>query len=511
MKHVVRSLCLLMALLIAVLAAACTETPTQTSSEPEPVSGPESQPQESSEETHELFYNLPTDKYYEGETVTFLVVGDYAEAYKSQEVMPQESSYEVLQKNIKDRNDLVTEKFGATIDEFRTASGADMLDKVRNGSLSGVSEFDIIMPYMYDAATLAMEGYFMDLNTLPNVHLSESYYDQNSVEGFSIRGKNYFVSGDLCLLDYACTHALVFNKDMIKEHDLESPYDLVENKQWTLDKMQEMAHGVASDNDGTPGMSYTDTYGFLVNQNFATSMFVGCGFRLTEKDANDEPVVALGKESAATAFQKIYDLVNDDTSVGRIDDLSGPYYTSASANGKICWVAATESVANKKALFRAVAIIDVFDLGEYECNFGLLPTPMYNTNQDKYLCRVSTICSSCVAIPTTARDPEMSSIILDAIMQASTESSKKAYFQTILKERKIQDNESEKMLDYIFSGRVYDLAYLYDWGGSGTLLSGFMNTIAFSDSNTYVSTWDSIKAATEASIAETVQAYRSIE
>ena len=343
------------------------------------------------------------------------------------------------------------------------------------------------------------------------MHLDQPYYDQNSVSGFSIQNKNYFVSGDLCLLDYACTHALVFNKDMIKEHDLPSPYELVNSHEWTLDKMMEMAHGVAADNDGTEGMSYQDTYGFLVNNNFSTSMFIGCGFRLTDKDEKDEPIVALGTESAATAFGKIYELVNDNTSVGRIDDLSGPYYSSATANGKNCWVAATESVANKKALFRALAIIDVFDLGEYECNFGILPTPMYNKSQEEYLCRVSTICSSCVAIPITAKDPEMSSIVLDAMMQASTQTSKKAYFQTILKERKIQDTESEEMLDIIFGGRVYDLAYLYNWGSGSELLSGFMNTIAFSSSNTFVSTWDSIKTATVQAIDATVQAYRALD
>lgn len=511
MKHTIRLLCLLLALLLVSAIAACTTTPEESDPEASNASVEESVPEQSVEESHELFYNLPQDKTFDGETVTFLVVGDYADLYKSVEIMPQESSYETLQLNVQGRNDLVSEKFGVEIAEVRTTSGADMVSKVRESSMAGTCEYDIVMPYMYDAATLAMEGYFYDLNELENVHLSEKYYDQNSVSGFSMRHKNYFVSGDMCLLDFACTHALVFNKDMIVEHDLESPYDLVEKHEWTLDKMAEMAHGVAADSDGVDGMGYQDTYGFLVNGNFSTSMFVGCGFRLTSKNEADEPIVALGSESSAAAFEKIFNLVNDNSSVGRIDDTAGPYYMSATAAGKVCWTAATESVANKKALFRALAIIDVFDLGEYECNFGILPTPMYDKNQEQYLCRVSTICSSCVAIPVNVPNAEKSSIILDAMMQASTETTKKAYFQTILKERKIQDLESEHMLDLIFDGRVYDLAYLYSWGGNGIVLSDFMNSIAFSDSNTFISTWESIKTATETAIDETVAAYKSIE
>ncbi len=511
MKKTIRLLCLLLALFLVALAAACETQPVETSSEAPADSVEDSQPEVSQEESHELFYNLPADRTFDGETVTFLVVGDYATSYKSVEIMPQEDSFETLKLNVQARNDLVSEKFGVEIAEVRTTSGADMVSKVRESSMAGVCEYDIVMPYMYDAATLAMEGYFFDLNTLENVHLNEKYYDQNSVSGFSMRHKNYFVSGDMCLLDFACTHALVFNKDMIVEHDLESPYDLVENHQWTLDKMQEMAHGVAADNDGVEGMGYQDTYGFLVNGNFSTSMFIGSGFRLTTKNEADEPIVALGSESSAAAFEKIYNLVNDNSSVGRIDDLGGSYYSTAAAAGKMCWTAATESVANKKALFRAVAIIDVFDLGDYDCSFGVLPTPMLNTSQEEYLCRVSTICSSCVAIPLNVANAEKSAIILDAMMQASTDTTKKAYFQTILKERKIQDLESEHMLDIIFGGRVYDLAYLYGWGSSGVLLSDFMNTIAFSNSNTFISTWESIKTATEAAIEETVAAYKAIE
>ncbi|MBO4366108.1 MAG: hypothetical protein J5843_00485, partial [Clostridia bacterium] len=172
MKKTIRLLCLLLTLFMVVLAAACETTPVETSSEAPADSGEPSEPEVSQEESHELFYNLPSDKTFDGETVTFLVVGDYANAYKSVEVMPQEDSFETLKINVQARNDLVSEKFGVEIAEVRTTSGADMVSKVRESSMAGICEYDIVMPYMYDAATLAMEGYFYDLNELENVHLN---------------------------------------------------------------------------------------------------------------------------------------------------------------------------------------------------------------------------------------------------------------------------------------------------------------------------------------------------
>lgn len=508
MKKTTRILCLLLAVLLCGFVAACGES--------EESSAPEQSVEASKEESKEefvLFSNLP-EKNYGGETCTFLVVGDFMTTYKSEEICPQETSYDGLKVAVNDRNDKIAERFGVVIEEVRTENSGDMLSRLRNGLTTGIAECDVAMPYMSDAATLALENCFYNLNDMENMHLDMPYYDQGSVEGFSVQDKLFFVSGDASLLSFACTHAIVFNKDMIDDYELESPYDLVGSNQWTIDKLREMAKEVTSDTDGTPGMGYMDTYGFLVNQNFVASMFIGAGQRFTTKNAQDEPEIAMGGESAANVFSKIFDLVNDTTATGKIDG-TGDYLSTATSGGKSVWLAATESVASKRALFRAMAVIDILDLGQYECRFGVLPTPLLNEQQEEYFSRVSTIYASCFAIPTNVKDPEMSSIIIDAICQASTDTTKHAYFDVIMKERKIQDTESEEMLELIFNSRVYDLASIYNWGGASEAdansITGFMNTIAFNGTNTYTSSWDAIKGTVEAAMQETIAAYRSLK
>ena len=508
MKKMTRMLCLLLALVLCFFAVACGET--------EEDSTEETSKDTSSEESKEefvLFSNLP-ERDYKGAPCTFLVVGDYMTTYKSEEVCPQETSYDGLKVAVSERNDLIAERFGVTIEEVRTENSGDMLARLRNGLTTGISECDIAMPYMGDAATLALENCFYDLKEMENMHLDQFYYDQSSVKDFSVDDKLFFVTGDASLLSFACTHALVFNKDMIDDYDLEDPYELVETKKWTIDKLREMAKVVTADSDGVAGMGYMDTYGFLVNQNFAASMFIAAGQRFTRKNAQDEPELAMGGESSANVFGKIFDLINDPNASGKIDGTSD-YMSSATAAGKSVWLAATESVANKRALFRAMAVIDILDLGQYDCRFGVLPTPKLDDTQEEYYSRVSTIYASCFAIPTNVPDPEMSSIIIDAMCQASTDTTKHAYFDVIMKERKIQDTESEEMLELIFDSRVYDLASIYNWGGAteadATSITGFMNSIAFSGTNTYTSTWDSIKGTIEASLEETIAAYRSLK
>lgn len=498
-----RALCVLLLLsLVAVFAACNTEDePSGNSSgnagnTPDATSAP-------------LFSNLP-DTTFNGEDFVVLVNGDCYDQYASAEVLPQETSDTGLQDAVKTRNDLIEERFGVTIKEFRTETQADMVSNIRTNAMSGVSEYDLVMPYMSEAASLAMEGYFFDLAKMEHIHLNESYYDQGAVSGLSVTGRNYFATGDLSLLSFACTHAMIFNKDMIAENGLENPYELVQNGEWTIDKLQEMARKVTAESDGVSGWGYTDTYGFLVNGNFASSMFVGAGHRFTSKNDNDEPIISINDSGAVTTIEKITALINDKGATAQIVEGSD-FYTSAVAAGKNVWTAANEVVANKTVLFRAIALIDVFDMGQYECSFGVLPTPKLDTAQSQYYNRVSTLYASCVAIPVNVKDPTMSAVITDALMQASTDTIKKAYFEVIMKGRKIADPESEEMLDIIFDSRVYDLGSIYNWGGANEYdtnsITGFLNSVAFSTTKEFASTWESISGMVQADMEETIEAY----
>lgn len=510
-QFIVRSLSFVLLIIMLLTAVSCAQQEESTSSEA--VSSDVST-EVSKEEEFVLFSNLP-EKDYSGKVIRVLVEGDYMTSYKSVELLPHEESYDALNTAITNRNNLVTERFGVTFEQDRTSSTPEMANTLRENAVSGISTYDFVMPYLPVAASIAQEGYLLDLAQMENIHLDQPYYDQGSVKGLSIGGKNYFVTGDLSLLTYDVTHVLLFNKDMIKDNNLENPYDLVTSGKWTLDKLREMAQKITGDTDGESGMTHKDTYGFLVNNNFISSMFIGCGLRFSGKDQNDEPVLTIYSEQATTAYNKIFDLVNDETACGQIDNLSKGFGSSAVADGLTVWEGATEAIASKRALFRAVSLNAILVLGEYDCNFGVLPAPKFDEAQDDYYVRVSTLYASSVAIPNNAADPEMSSIIIDALMQSSTDTVKEAYIEVVMKERKIQDDESEAMLDLIFDSRVYDYGTVYNWGGASegdaNSITGFMNNIAFSGTNTFVSRWQAIEPSVQAAMDDTIATYRAID
>ncbi len=504
MKLTLRIISLVMILIMSLTAFAACKDEEDTSS----TTG-------SSTQTNELFSGLP-EVNYGGEEFTILVPGEEGSnaGYTSCEIMEQETSPEVLNDNIRTRNELVEERFGVKIAEIRSTADQKMMALIREACMSFTDEYDLVMPYIPDAATLALEDMFYLVNDYPYINLDNPCWDKNATEGLSINNKNYFVTGDISLLTFACTHAIVFNKTMITNYGLENPYDLVESGDWTIDKLREMSKNVTKDSDGVTGMSNTDTYGFLVNSNFVTSMFVGCGERLTDKDADDIPFISVDSESSVTVFSKIFDLVNDSNCTGKIDSTTSGFYISSTSGGDVSghWKAATDSVGNNRTMFRAMSIIDIVDLGsKYDCDYGVLPIPKFSAQQDDYYSFVSTLYATCVAIPSSNAEPEKASIIAQALCEASTDTTKYAYYDVIMKGRNIKDDESEEMLNLIFDSRVYDLGVVFNWGGTSVYdtnsIGSFMNTVAFSGQQTFASTYQSIEDVIQNALDSTLEEF----
>ncbi len=459
----------------------------------------------STEEKRELFSNLPK-KNYGDKTVTIYVEGDTLSRYKSIEIVPHESAPDIISEAVLERNARVEEHFGVQIAEIRTANTEEMSSAVQDAVATGLNTYDIVMAYLPGAGTLAANDCLVDLSEYKDIlHFDEPYWDAVAAESLSIAGKYYTMVGDMNLLAYDCTHCIVFNKDVVADHNLENPYQLVRDGEWTLDKLLEMAQQVTvADEDGQLN-NLDDTWGFLVNNNYATTMYFGSGATITTKNDDDLPAVAIGGEKSVSVFNKIFNICND-SKVVCIDSANmQSLYTNPD-----CYTKATESIASKRALFRSMAVADINELSDYECSYGIIPTPKYDTEQEEYYSYVSVLYASGATIPACAPDPEMSAIILDAMCQASTDTVKNNYYEVMLKYRKIADEDGADMLDIIFDNRVYDLIGVYNWGAANLwdteCLLNFMNTVAFSGTNSFASKLESIKPKADSAIDSFIEA-----
>lgn len=458
---------------------------------------------------HPIFGNIPQQDFRD-DTITILVEGSDMGIYSPSEICASEEMPEILYDNILERNDCVEKFLNVNIQEARVGVGESMYQLVSNSVAAGLDDYDIVMPYVNNAAELASDGLLRDLNGY--IDLDAPFWDQNATEDLSINNQNYFLIGDVNLLSLACTHIIIFNKELISSYGLESPYDLVKSGDWTIDKMREMASVVTCEIDGDGQMTHRDKWGFLVNQNFVTSMYLGSGNRITGKDINDRPFIEIFNQvnSANAVFKKISEFVNDQTACAKVDG-DGPYMNSALADNVSPWDAATHSIASGNALFRSASVIDIIDHGNYDCNFGIVPIPKFSKSQDKYYSNVSLLYVTTMAMPISVRDTERAALVMQAMNAASTGTTRYAYEEILLKRREIQDYQSEEMLDIIFDGRVYDLSLVYHWGGhayDGNSVGTFMDILAYSGNTSMIQKIQSIKTLVNEQLNETVDRFK---
>lgn len=505
MKKWIAAVLALIMILAGTFMASCGESKTEESSKPlSAESGSESAASET-EET-DIFASIPKDLRFDGQEIVFLCVNESA----SGEIYSAEQNEELMNDAVYERNAMVKARLGVDIAVRYGSSDVTCLEMARQSISAGTDDYQVFMPYATDAAALALEKNLIDLKEIPELALDDEYWDQNANKGLSIGGKLFFAVGSMTYSDKALTLVYCFNKTVVEQKNLEDPYKLVKSGEWTMDKMLSMAREISVDSSGDGKMDIDDTWGLLINTSSASLFFNGSGERMSSKDEYDLPIVTVNTPRGSDVFDKILEIYTDPKATLKIE----AFNDSAISHGYSgCYEAADMAMVEGRALFRTMNLTDLTALSNHSVDFGILPYPKFDKEQDGYHSTVSLFYVRPVCIPITNENLAATAYTLSAMCAASVSTVGRSYYEVLLKQRQVQDETSEDMLDIIFGNRVYDLAILYNWGGRDTFdtngLFWFMNAVADRGTGTFVSTYDSLSVAIQAAVDDTIATFYS--
>ena len=98
-----------------------------------------------------------------------------------------------------------------------------------------------------------------------------------------------------------------------------------------------------------------------------------------------------------------------------------------------------------------------------DSEYGVLPFPKYDVNQENYNATLDPL-ASVFALPSTERDDigswERTGIILEYMAYKSHEILLPAYYEEVLKGQRMDDDRDHKMLDIVRTNVHYELANL---------------------------------------------------
>ncbi|MHB1151780.1 MAG: extracellular solute-binding protein [Eubacteriales bacterium] len=445
------------------------------------------------DETTQLQPDLP-EADYEGYEFNILMKGpDYIE-WASQDIDVEASNGEVINDAVFNRNAFVEEKYNVMINGI--PGGTGMAQMVKKSITAGDNAYDFVTANMYDTSTMATQGMLTDLYSIPMLDLTKPWWDQRANSDLSINHRLYMTVGDLLVMPNDATWLVIFNKTLIGDYNLTSPYDLVNEDKWYYDTMVEMTKGVTTDLDGNGKLDEFDLYGHISQYENAPGFILGFGEKVVSKDADDMPYLSINNDRALGCMQKVFDFLLDreySINFQELTNYTRPFETTQ------------HMFEENRGLFKTTAIQLVIRMRNMETDFGIVPMPKLDAAQETYYNFVHPT-TSCVSVPVSGIDLERTGIILEALAAKSRYTVREAYYDISLNYKYLRDAESIKMLDIILETRMYDISQIYNWGGIGSIFHEMMG----SRSSDFSSLYAKREKQAEKAMQKTVDAYLEV-
>ena len=476
-------------LLLLPLAAGCGEEGGGTSVPSAQTDASQSGVTTTAEETADPYADELPSFDFEGEEFHFYT--RHMDSFHGEFIVAEETG-DVLNDAIYNRNLAVEERLKVTLAET-TENGNTTA--ARTAVLAGEDTYDVITTRCVYAYNYAEEGLVIPVEDVPYIDLSKGYWDSNVTEAMSVLGHRYFTAGDFSLTSFDFTHLLIFNKKLADDYGVGNLYQTVSDGKWTYDAFNEAVSDVTHDLNGDGKMDANDGYGFLSSaKQIPPCFWISAGLTSVQKDADDKPVFNMpSDEKFFTVMEKIYNITWDNNA----------WMVSTSGNN-VDPAFITQFQANL-ALFMDMTCYYIDQFRAMDADFGIIPFPKWNEAQDEYYSRIEGCDLFC--IPVTNKNLELTGAVLEAMASESHAVVLPAYYDITLRTKITRDEESEAMLDLIFSNRVFD------WGDTiwcPDIRDGIFDDMFKENDRDFASKMATLDSTVQALIAKTVEAFEKL-
>lgn len=381
----------------------------------------------------------------------------YRDTYGYEWEYVEEDAGSVINDAIYERNVSVEDRYGIVLSLMPNANNYDFFVPIDNAILAGDGTYQLVAAYRYRLAPHTVTGNFLDFYQMPSINLDGEWWDRGFTDAASYNNHSYVLSGSLSLSHMYTASCIYFNQDMVNARlagGSAEIFDKVQNDAWTLSAFYEYVQQFTSDN-GDDVWDENDTYGFATNDTTAVDAFLfGSGIDVSRR--TDE-----GKIELIPANEKLVNLTRE---LHKIINTSGHTYNQSTSTVEGLSVH-IGMILRGNAAFSTGVLENASDLRTTEINYGILPYPKWDEEQDNYY-SITMDYSSAFAVPRTIEDEEFVGTMVEALAYYSHIYVRDALYDTVLKYRDAKDADSSKCVDIILENIKYDFAYIYafEWG-----------------------------------------------
>ena len=439
----------------------------------------------------EYVSKLPEDMDWGGET--YLVLGQNKNGnaqWETFEISYDELPNDVVGKAVWERNDAIKQKYNMIVNkELVTQSHLH----IQSYLASNEDKYDMVMYQLEGVFSHAQSGYLYDLTQLNYIDLAHPAWNKYSTEQLTFGDAIFCTTGDFNLQNKAQLAVMYYNREMARDAGDGYLEDLVYNNQWTLDKFNELAAAYSADSNGNGVKGdEADTFGAAGDRGDFLFYAVGAGYRAS--------TVTDGQVTMAGAGDHILDILEK---VGVTYFNSQNRFITESIK-PLDYGRSVNIFKDERSLFYCGNVKDIdLNWSEASFEFGALPMPKYDSNQDGYYTQVNYVYSSLCAIPKTVMDTEFAGFGLEVLTEYSTDTSLNAFIEEKCKLQDSYDQRMSDMFDLIFKNPVYDLAIVGNFGNLRSIMTSRLPESK--NASRYATMYNSAAEAAQESINQIVE------
>ena len=307
-----------------------------------------------------------------------------------------------------------------------------------NAVLAGDSTYDLATGLLSCTVPAFLNGVFADLNSCADLDLDNPWWLKNMSKDLSINGELYCVAGDANLSLYKTAIVTYFNKQVLTDHKLADPYQLVRDGKWTIDRLFEMAEIATADLNGDTSFDIdNDRIGCYLQD--VPLRLSGCAFDI-QLFGTDESGKVIRKTDSLERLIDAYEYTRQFYTADFLfdDEVNDDFYQIS------------KPFTEDRALFH-ISYLYITE-GEYVRNmksdFGIIPYPKLDENQKEHITPIGTA-TNLLYIPKTASDINLTCRVMEALGYYSMTDVVPAYYEVALRDKYTRDEEVPEMLEII--------------------------------------------------------------
>lgn len=390
---------------------------------------------------------------YKDEDFTLFAKSTSASSYNTVYMMSDGYDGDLMNDAVYRRNVAVEDKYHIKLKMFESNNPAKDLPGIIK---SGDKIYDLMFEQRRNLGSLITAGHLLNMLEKDDImNFESSYWDANAYKEYQVANKLFMMPNDVSTQNLAGVRFLYFNKNLIKQFGLTSPYTYVDDKDWTLEHFVELCSSCVDNVNGDDKYDINDIIGIVYDTTLIKNLISGCGVKFTETNKDGTIKASFNNERTESVISTLRDGLMDKNYASTYDS----YTKGADTSGfSTKYTYSASFFASDKFLFlywglNATELLS----GMVNEGYGVAPNPKYNKDQDRYYHRADGYVSI-FSIPACTPDFERTATVLEYWAYISSQTVMPSYYDVTIKSRRVGATQDAAILDIVKSSIRYEIS-----------------------------------------------------